>query len=154
MSNDSPQPGGVRQGGPAVIRWQHSSGGSAYCLGRLVVAPASERPVIVLSELAGNPDAVGLVSDFAGAAMAAAALFGVEPTSVHWLAHHGDFSSYDAAGAPETLTEVQVRFDGSRLHSELTDQCLLPAAETEALSRSLELESVRAVLATLDLPAR
>ncbi len=109
--------------------------------------------MIVLSEVAGNPDAVGLVSDFAGAATVAAALFGVDPTSVRWLAHHGDFSSYDAAGAPETLTEVQLRSDGSRLHSDLTDQHLLSATETETLSRSLGLEPVRAVLATLDLPS-
>ncbi|TDU90235.1 hypothetical protein EV138_3820 [Kribbella voronezhensis] len=119
-----------------MIRWQHSSGGSAYCLGRLARS-APERPVVVLSELAGNPDAVGLVSDYAGAATAAAALFGVDPTSVRWLAHHGDFSSYDAAGAPETFTEVQLHSDGSRLHSDLTDQRLLSPAESETLSRSL-----------------
>lgn len=130
---------------PAVIRWQHSSGGSAYCLGRLVVSLG--RPTIVLSELAGNPDAVGLTSDFTGAATAAFAVFGGDPGSIRWLAHHGDFSSYDAAGAPETFTEVQVRFDGIRYQSDLTDQHLLPAAE------ALELESVRAAVAKLDLPA-
>ena len=147
--------GEVRPGGPAVIRWQHSSGGPAYCLGRLIVPPAPERPVIVLSEVAGNPNAVGLTSDFAGAVPAALAALGegLDPQSIRWLAHYGDFSSYDAAGAPETFTEVQVRFDGSHYQSDLTDQHLLPATEAETLSRSLNLEPVRAVLTTLDLPA-
>ena len=155
MSSGTGQPGEVRAGGPAVVRWQHNSGGAAYCLGRLVVPPAPERPVIVLSEVAGNPDAVGLVSDFAGAVPAALAALGqgLDPQSIRWLAHHGDFSSYDAAGAPETFTEVQLRFDGSRYHSELTDLHLLPHAEAETLRRSLHLEPVPAVLATLDLSA-
>jgi len=133
-----------------VVRWQHSSGGTAYCLGRLLVFPDSE-PVIVLSELAGNPDAVGLVSDFAGAAAAAVSAFGVDPGTVRWLAHHGDFSSYDAAGAPETFTEVQVRFDGNRYVSELTDQRLLPDAEAKALGALLE--PVPVALTALGLPA-
>ncbi|HET6292428.1 MAG TPA: hypothetical protein VFG33_03610 [Kribbella sp.] len=153
MSSDTA--GEVRHGGPAVIRWQHNSGGAAYCLGRLVVPPAPERPVIVLSEVAGNPDAVGLTSDFAGAVPAALAALGkgLDPESIRWLAHHGDFSSYDAAGSPETFTDVQVRFDGGQYRSELTDQHLLPAAEAETLRRSLHLEPVPAALAALNLPA-
>jgi hypothetical protein len=141
----------VPRNSPALIRWQHSSGGSAYCLARLAVPPAPGHPTIVLSELAGNPDALGLVSDFAGAVPAALAAVGqgVDPQTVRWLAHHGEFSSYDAAGAPETFSEVGVRFDGTRYRSELSDQRLLPVTEAETLSRSLGLEPVAVVLSAL-----
>jgi hypothetical protein len=125
-----------------LIRWQHRSGDQAEALARLITLP--EAPVIVLSELASNPDATGLVSDFAGAASAALDILGagLTPASIRWLAHHGDFSSHDAQGAPETFTEVEVRFDGGQLHSDLTDQRLLQPAEAHALTRDLDLEPV------------
>jgi hypothetical protein len=135
--------------GKALVRWEHGSGGSAYCLARLFLRPG--RPVIVLTELAGNPDAVGLTTDFGGAATAAWATFSrqaeLNPETIVWLAHHGDFSSYDATGAPETFTEVQVRFDGSRYHCEPVDHRLLPVAEAEAWRRALRLDPVPVVLA-------
>lgn len=40
----------------ALVRWQHRHGRPASCLGRLIVRPGLDRPVIVLSELAANPD--------------------------------------------------------------------------------------------------
>jgi hypothetical protein len=152
---DGTRGGIVRRGGPALIRWKHKSGGWAKALARLVVPAPPGRPVIVLSELAGNPDAVGLVSDFAGAVPAALAALDqrIDPVSVRWLAHHGEFSSDDAAGAPETFSEVKVRFDGSRYESGLTDQRLLSAAESEALSRFLGLDPVPVALSALNHPA-
>ncbi len=135
----------------ALVRWQHSNGGPAYCLGRLVVRPGLDRPVVVLSEPAGNPDSVGLITDFTGAVPAALAALDprLDSQSVLWLAHHGDFSSYDAAGAPETLTVVQVRFDGS-YHSDLTDQRLLPPEEADSLRQLLGLAPVPQVLSSID----
>jgi hypothetical protein len=144
----------VRRTDAALIRWQHRSGGPAQALARLVVLPAPEGPVVVLSELASNPDAVGLVTDFAGAVHAALAALDQRAAaeSIRWFAHHGDFSSYDALGAPETFTEVTGHFEGGRFHAELTDQRLLPAAEADALQRSLRLESIPAALAALGGP--
>lgn len=140
-------------GANALVRWQHSSGGPAYCLARLVVRPAPAPPVIVLTEVAGNPDAVGLTSDFAGAATAALSTFGrqaaLDPRAIVWLAQHGEFSSYDAAGAPETFTEVRVSFDGTRYHTELTDHRLLPVVEAEVWRQALQLDPVLAVLSGL-----
>lgn len=136
----------------AIIRWQHAAGGSAYCLGRLVLRPAPEPSVIVLTELAGNPDVLGLTGDFGGAATAALGVFAsrlqADPRSIVWLAQHGEFSSYDAAGAPETLTAVAVRFDGQRFTCELTDHRLLPVEEAAAWQQALQLQPVRAALAT------
>ena len=135
----------------AIVRWQHRDGGLAYCLGRLVVRPRLDRPVVVLSELASNPDSLGLITDLSGAVPAA--LAALDPTldsqSVLWLAHHGDFSSYDAAGAPETLTAIQVRFDGS-YRSDLADQRLLPPEEADSLRQLLGLAPVPQVLSSID----
>jgi hypothetical protein len=134
-----------------LVRWQHRNGSPAYCLGRLVIRPGLDRPVVVLSELAGNVDGASLTTDFPGAVPAA--LAALDPTldsqSVLWLAHHGAFSSYDAAGAPETLTAVQVRFDGN-YHSDLTDQRLLPPEEADSLHQLLGLAPVRQVLDSID----
>jgi hypothetical protein len=140
-------------GANALVRWQHSSDGPAFCLARLVVRPAPAPPVIVLTEVAGNPDAVGLTSDFAGAATAALSTFGqqaaLDPRAIVWLAQHGEFSSYDAAGAPETFTEVRVSFDGTRYYTELTDHRLLSVAEAEIWREALQLDPVRTVLSGL-----
>jgi hypothetical protein len=135
----------------AMISWQHRSGGQARALARLVALPAPERPVIVLSELASNSDVLGLVTDFSGAV--SAALTGLRadlaPASIRWFAHHGDFSSYDAQGAPETFTEIEVRFAAGQLQSDLKDQRLVTPAQTEALNRRLRLDPVADVLAAL-----
>ncbi|TDD46405.1 hypothetical protein E1263_36590 [Kribbella antibiotica] len=137
---------GVRQVQAAVIQWAHANGGAAQALARLIPPPETGPAVVVISELAANADATGLVSDFAGAAGAALAAFGRMPQSVHWFAHHGDFSSYDGAGAPETFTDVTVHVVDGTLRSDLTDQRLLPAAEAEVVRGHLRLEPVAVVL--------
>jgi len=152
MNHEYPHDDDVRRTA-AIVRWQHSAGGPAYCLARLVVRPAPEPPVVVLTELAGNSDAVGLTSDFGGAATAALAVFGpnlqADPRSIVWLAQHGDFSSYDAAGAPETFTEVSVDFDGRWFSCELTDHRLLPVDQAAGWRQALGLDPVVAALAVL-----
>jgi len=138
-----------------LVHWQHPVGGPAYCLARLVVRPAPERPVVVLSELAGNSDAAGITSDFGGAATAAAARLGsyADLGAAIWLAHHGEFSSYDAIGAPETLTEVTLTWADGRYRCDLADHRLLPVDETRAAQHALQLAPVPAVLAELSTPA-
>jgi len=137
----------------ALVRWLHRSGAEAHCLARLIDRPAPEPPVIVLTELATNADRNGLTTDFGGAATSALRALGsgrvLDPSAISWLAQHGEFSSYDAQGAPETLTEVSVTFDGQAYHCELTDQRLLPAAEAGSWFRALDLEPVPAAVAGL-----
>lgn len=92
------------------VTWHHTLGDQAACLGRLVVPAAAPAAAIVLSELAQNPDSLGISGDFPAAAAAAWALLaphhaGISPAGTAWYAHHGPFSSYDPTG-PETLTEV------------------------------------------------
>ncbi len=138
-----------------IVRWQHPVAGVAFCLARLVVRPDSAPPVVVLSELAGNPDAAGITGDFGGAATAAAARLGsyADLSRAIWLAHHGEFSSYDAGGAPETLTEVSLTWTGNRYQCDLRDHRLLPVSETAAAQQALGLEPVPAVLSALGVNA-
>ncbi|GGU44574.1 hypothetical protein [Streptomyces violascens] len=127
------------------VSWRHRIGLDAVCLARLVkpltgVAAAA----IVLSELAENPDAAGISSDFPGAADAAWAAFGADlpdPTRVSWYAHHGPFSSYDPTG-PETLTEVTLDFDGTHFSGDLAGHHLLTS---EAAARLLLTGNLRPV---------
>jgi len=135
----------------AIVHRQHRNGAPAHCLARLTIGPSLERPVVVLSELASNPDAVGLITDLPGAVPAA--LAALDPTldsqSVVWLVHHGPFSSYDAAGAPETFIAIQVHFEGN-YRSDLTDQRLLGPEEADSLRKLLGLAPVPNVLSSLD----
>jgi len=139
----------------AIVHWQHPVAGPAYCLARLVLRPAPAAPVVVLSELAGNRDAAGITGDFGGAATAAAARLGsyADLGRAVWLAHHGEFSSYDATGAPQTLTEVTLTWADGRYRCDLTDHRLLEVAETAAALQALRLAPVGSVLAALGTPA-
>jgi amidase len=49
MNGEDLPVGTTPSGANALVRWQHSSGGPAYCLARLVVRPTPAPPVIVLT---------------------------------------------------------------------------------------------------------
>ncbi|WP_037868718.1 hypothetical protein [Streptomyces sp. SPB074] len=122
-----------------ILHWPHSSGFDAHCLARLIYPDLSGQPTAVLSEIASNPDALGITGDFASAATAfldvVRPYMTLDPEQVQWFAHHGLFSSYDPTGA-ETLTEVTMPFDGNRYHSDLRGHRLLtPEEAAQALVR-------------------
>ncbi|MFF0170206.1 hypothetical protein [Streptomyces prasinus] len=144
------------QGSVSTVRvtWRHALGGEAVCLGRLVVSPAAPTAAVVLSEIAQNPDSLGISGDFPAAATAAWAILAphhraISPAQTSWYAHHGPFSSYDPTG-PETLTEVTLSYDGTRFHGELSGHRLLPAPQARQLIDTWQLEPVDVALDRLE----
>ncbi|WP_433178779.1 hypothetical protein [Actinoallomurus sp. CA-150999] len=135
-----------------ILRWPHYWGGQAHCLARAVVTGPPEVPVAVLSELASNPDLLGISADFPAAATAfltvLSAHAAVDPQEVRWLAQHGHYSSYDPTGG-ETLTEVTMAFDGHHYHGNLRGHRLLHLEETAQLLKHLNLAPVPDVLLQL-----
>jgi hypothetical protein len=137
----------------ALIRWAHDLGGEAHCLARLVLRASPEPPVAVLSELADNPDHLGLVGDMAGVARAFVERMRpyahLDPATLVWIAHHGPFSSVDNYSAPETFTGVDVSYRGGLFHSDLRGQHLLSAAQVLAIVNPLHLHPAVEVLTEL-----
>lgn len=127
----------------ALLRWRHRRGAQAQCLLRVRIlharsAGGDERvTVAVASELRGNPRGMEIGADFAGLATAACGQFllpTLEPASVLWYAHHGEFSSYDPTGPP-TMTRVPLRWDGIRYQEP-------PLVEHDLLDRGRYLQAV------------
>ncbi|MBV8996028.1 MAG: hypothetical protein JO287_20535 [Pseudonocardiales bacterium] len=144
---------GVTEQISGLVRWVHRLGEQAHCLARLVLVAPGAPVVAVLSEIASNPDELGITGDFAVAADAfVQALIGagrrVDPAHVVWMAHHGPFSSYDPAG-PETFTEVALVYDGQRYHDELSRHRLLTRVEASQRVTPWGLKPVEQVLADL-----
>lgn len=136
-----------------VVRWAHPLGAQAHCLARLIRGAPTTPVVAVLSEIASNPDELGITGDFAAAADAFVELLAsagrdVNPAQVVWIAHHGPFSSYDPAG-PETFTEVALVFDGQRYHDDLAGDRLLTDVEVTQRVKPLGLSPVEQALADL-----
>ncbi|MEV4437900.1 hypothetical protein AB0K09_02605 [Streptomyces sp. NPDC049577] len=135
-----------------LVTWHHAPGVDGHCLSQLIV-PAEPGPaVMVLSELASDPDPHGITGHFDVAATAAFNVVQpyttINPYNTHWFAHHGPFSSYDPTGAA-TLTRVTLSYDGERYHGDLAGHHLLSGRETEQLITSWGLESVPRALARL-----
>lgn len=133
-----------------LLHWQHRRGGQAHCLAQLHAAAAGPR-LVVLSELATNPDHLGLSGDVAGAADQLIPLLqrlDIPPAAVTWLLHHGPFSYYDPSG-PETWTRVNPRWDGGRAVDALEDHELVADPSTiTALARIAPVERALQDLAT------
>jgi hypothetical protein len=133
-----------------ILEWQHRRGGDAHCLAQLIIVPAG-CPVAVLSELRSNTDNRGIMSDFAGVAQtlltAVRPTVDLPPADVVWIAHHGAFSYYEAAG-PETYVLMPLRWDGEHYHAVGDDRRLDPAELADAL-HGTALEPVPAALAEL-----
>lgn len=147
---------GVAEQVSCVVRWAHPLGEHAHCLARLVLGAPTAAVVAVLSEIASNPDELGITGDFAAAADAFLDVLRgagreVDPTEMVWIAHHGPFSSYDPAG-PETFTEVTLVYDGQRYHDDLSRHQLLTGGEVSQRIKPLGLRPVEQVLADLGHP--
>lgn len=132
------------------VTWRHTLGGEAASLARLIVSSAVPTATVVLSEIAQNPDSLGISGDFPAAATAAWAVLALHhreigSAQISWYAHHGPFSSYDPTG-PETLTEVTLSYDGTRFHGELSGHHLLPPQQARELIEAWQLEPVNAAL--------
>jgi hypothetical protein len=144
--------GGVRKIA-TILGWDHPLGGRAHCLARLVLRPAWGPPVAVLSEVADNPDRIGLTSDMGGAADAFLARMRayarLDPDRLMWIAHHGPFSSADDDGGTETFTQVDLINRQGVLHGDLRGHHLLTPGQVLAGITPLGLQPVSRVLAEL-----
>ncbi|MFF9870127.1 hypothetical protein ACF1G0_32900 [Streptomyces sp. NPDC013953] len=137
-----------------IVSWHHALHGDASCLGRLIVPTNATAPAIVLSEIAENPTALGISSDFPAAANSAWARLaplrpGLDPAATTWYAHHGPFSSWDPTG-PETLTQVALLHDHAGFHGDLEGHQLLSAPQAQKVLESWGLEPVSAALSRLE----
>lgn len=129
-----------------IVRWQHVNGSQAHCLARHIQSKLDETCLVVLSELADNPRACALSADPHGARAATERAFSAlcegSAKPAIWLLHHGEFSSYDAAGEPETFTRLEVHAPTN----DLTDLVLLDQEEVSSLLGALTLRPVPVVL--------
>jgi hypothetical protein len=136
-----------------ILEWTEE-GQQAHCLARLVLRPESELPVAILSELADNPRRLGLIGAMEIVASAYLARMRVyadlDPNQIVWIAHHGSFSSFDADGAPETFTHVELSYTNDHLfHDDLDDHHLLTPAQVFDRIDPLNLWPVPEVLSEL-----
>lgn len=136
-----------------ILHWLHQRGGEAHCLARLYKL-SSQQVIVVLSSIRTNPLHQGLTLDMSGAANALQPTIeklGLPPASVTWIAHHGQFSNYDALDQ-ETFSLVTLKWDDGAWVGELTDWSLLPPATANQLKQTVELVPVLDVLEALDWP--
>jgi len=110
---------------------------------------------VVASELRDNPRGHGLtadVPDWAGAVLGQVLPRSVAPERIRWWVRHGWYSTYDPAG-PETLTELQLGWDGHRFVDDVHRHRLVPVAQARELAARWRLEPVDVALAALGQPA-
>ncbi|MGI5470468.1 hypothetical protein [Streptomyces sp. CA-132043] len=136
-----------------VVEWRHRRAGAAHSLVRAVHDPAARRTVVVVSELASNPDDRGITDDFGSVADAVVPVLQGRLTkelgSVVWIAHFGAFSYHDPTG-PETFHRIDVTGDaGSGHRDDLRGDEPLSAQEVATLLEGWHLQPVAQVLTTL-----
>ena len=76
----------------------------------------------------------------------------VPPERIRWLVRHGWYSTFDPA-SPETLTELELGWDGHRFDDDVHRHRLLPVEQARELAARWRLEPVDIALAALGQPA-
>ncbi len=148
-----------RLGTAAVLRWPHRRGGQAQCLVQLrrevSAGEVGAGAQVVVSELRDNPRGLWLTDDvpgWAGAVLDQVVPRSVPPERIRWWARHGWYSTFDPAG-PETLTELELGWDGHQFVDDVHRHRLLPVEEARELVARWLLEPVDVALAALGHPA-
>ncbi|MFF4168568.1 hypothetical protein [Streptomyces sp. NPDC001744] len=135
-----------------ILHWRHRLNGEAFSLLRAVYDPSTGRAVAVVSELADSP-AQGITYNFADVANAALPLLRahLSPhlTSLLWIAHFGDFSSYDPGG-PEIFTAITLKVTEHGYQDDDQGDRRLSAEEVTRLFHGIPLDPVPEVLAGLE----
>ena len=135
-----------------IVRWQHKRGGESHCLARAYVRPALGNALAIISEIRSNELREGIVLDFDGMANALMQCLSweiaVSPNDIIWVAHHGEFSSYNAVGQDQ-FSWVRLKWTARHFQGELRDWKLLDKKEIAEFLGILELESVFEVLGEL-----
>ncbi|MFI6205536.1 hypothetical protein ACIBAI_03960 [Streptomyces sp. NPDC051041] len=135
-----------------LLRWQNRWSGPAHTLLRAFHDPATRETVVIVSELADNPTDRGITGDFPSVADAALPVLRrhLSPDLGHvvWIAHFGDFSSYDPGG-PETFTRMDVTEVGGVHQENLHGHEPVTAQEVTALLKGHPLAPVPEILTRL-----
>lgn len=154
LDNDAsttPLAGPVTLAATGTVTWTHRRGAAATALLRIRTLRTGRRTpvhpvtatIAVASALRDNPRGHGLTADFTGLAYAALTQViptAVPPSTITWYAHHGPFSTFDESG-PETLTRIQLHWDGQRyLDTSPADQHLLSPEQFIEIMELLQLE--------------
>lgn len=129
-----------------IVHWPHAYTGVAHCLARIYRLP--EQVLVVLSAVRSNPIWLGLTLDFPGAANALQSTIeslGIAPVAIMWIAHHGEFSSYDAVG-PEEFSQVKLHWTNDAWVGNLADWHRLAPATVDQLQQTVALAPVLEVL--------
>lgn len=117
------------------VRWTHDLG-PAHCLARY--HETSDGAVCVLSELRSNDRYRSMMHNLPGVAAAVLGLMAehrhaADPARIGWIAHFGDFSSYDPSGYAETFTDVRLHWEGGKYHDDIARHVLLDAESTRSV---------------------
>jgi hypothetical protein len=135
----------------AIVHWRHKRG-PAHCLAR-VHLPQTGTPLAIISEIRSNPDRQDIGSEFPTVADATLAALPpdaeVDPQAVIWVAHYGEFSSYDAYAAPEGFDRVMLAWDGAHYRGRSKDHHILKRDEAEELLAGVSLAPIPDVLREL-----
>jgi hypothetical protein len=73
----------------------------------------------------------------------------VDPQTLIWVAHYGEFSSYDSYAAPEGFARITLTWDGIRYHGDVDDIHILTAKDATDLLANVSLDPVPDVLRDL-----
>jgi hypothetical protein len=110
--------------------------------------------VAVVSEIRGNERGRGIGSDFPAVADALLAALpqdlGVDPATIVWVAHYGEFSSWEAVDAPDAFLRIILDWNGEHYQGDLSGHHHIDDAEKAALLSSISLSPVPEVLSALN----
>ena len=141
---------GVRQF-QTILHWQHKNG-PAHCLLR-VHLPRTGPALAIVSDIRSNDETRDTGSEFPAVADTALAALPpdveVDPRTVTWFEHYGEFSSYDSYSAPEGFARITLTWDGTRYHGGLADIHILKRNEWETLLAGVSLAPVPDVVREL-----
>lgn len=137
-----------------ILRFEHDYG-DGHCLARLVLREPPCSPVAVFSEIRTNPWGRGLIANLGRVADALVDVVGdseqVPWDQVIWLAHFGDFSSYESGGAPEEFATAELVHFNGHFHDEMSTHRFFRAPKRPEIVDDLGLDPVPDTLRALGL---
>lgn len=135
-----------------ILHWEHRFG-PAHCLARLHLPGPPDVPVAIVSEIRSNPGERGIGSHFpvvADALLSALpAEVTVRPSEVVWVAHFGEFSSYEALDAPDNYLRILLAWDGEHYGGDVSGHLVMGRTEVDDVIGHIGLAPVAEVLQEL-----
>lgn len=128
----------------ALIVFPVPGGGIIRLLIELIFPADGGTPIVILDQLVGTSDLLALRENVAAVADVVLALImeqvsGLDPRLLHWLVHHGAFSTADGT-LGDAFHEIALGFDGQHYH--LIGVRMLAQPEADGLAAALDLPPV------------